>query len=136
MSEVFGQLTYWHNAQWVHAEDRASLQRTHPFGLGTNNGVGVFSIDNQQDGYLFLRVEDNIYRIQEDAFKPFPSPKFWIGDTVKTRNGTPRTGWIARIGWHFARNEPIYFLEIADAMVRRKELKRRYFQEELEPVSD
>lgn len=136
MPRVFGQLVYWHDPRLVHPEDQEGLQRAHPFGLGDGNGVGIFEIERRENGYLFIFIRRTgaTYRFREEAFRPFPPPKFSVGDKVRTLNGTPRTGWVADIGWHFAKSKPVYFLEVQGRVVPRKKVSRRYFEEDLELV--
>jgi hypothetical protein len=132
MPQVFGRLCYWHNPRLVHPDDRESLERKHPYGLGTYRGVGDFDIRCIENGYLFVHDGEQIFRIRIEAYRCLPLPKFRIGTRVRSTNGVLRIGQITRIAWHFVRNEAIYYLETTDSLGVRKVLKRRFFEEDLE----
>ena len=116
---------------FVHPDDYERLCSDHPLG-------GFFVCVGLSGEYVVLRHGANRYRVKyrrspRHNFGVFPTPGFDVGDPVRSTNGTPRSGWIQKVGWHFRRDAHLYFVEVSGEDGGRRILKRWYFEQDLEP---
>jgi hypothetical protein len=115
----------------AHPDDYERLRNNHPLG-------GFFFVAGLDGEYVVLQHGANLYcvkyrRTPRHNFRVFPTPRFDIGDPVRSTNGTPRSGWIQEIAWHFRREAHLYVIEVVGENDKRRTLKRWYFEQDLEP---
>jgi hypothetical protein len=81
-----------------------------------------------------VKIRNNegvIYRVNAGRVIWVPRPEFNLGETVETRSGTYRAGWIHARNWHFKEKRFYYYIELLDKAGEVKRHKRRYWAEEL-----
>lgn len=133
----FALLAFWHDSSLIHPDDLEDLKNHFPHGLGfmSFEELGCeadYQILSLQD--WGLPVKDQTFRIKPGALKELPPTKFAKGQSVASVTGTPRTGWIYAIVWHFKREKHIYLLEVQSVTGKRKKISRYYDEEDLEVV--
>ncbi len=107
-----------HGYDWVHPDDLPAFRALSPYGR-------VFQRVGEADGYWVLAYGAARFRVQPGLFRPVPAPSWPLGTPVEVKSRS-KCGTIRDIFWHFQRNEPLYFLEVAG-----KKLKTRYFSQDL-----
>lgn len=69
-----------------------------------------------------------------------PTPAFRVGQRVRVilneRNTTPHEGWVREILWHSKDQRYNYYLAVPGVALPRRNLSKRYFEEDLVAVPD
>jgi hypothetical protein len=94
--------------------------------------------------YCCIREEPPFVVVRDNAGREFranparliwiATPRLEIGDKVATLVGTKRVGWVAARVWHYKERRVYYLIELERAR-GRKAHSRRYWENELEPLS-
>lgn len=88
----------------------------------------VFQCIGRDDEFMYLKQDDDVYRVKESLLKIIEEPKFKIGETVTLINKNEKA-IVASISWHYKLAEPIYAVK-----VNGKIKKTRYFSKDLQTV--
>lgn len=90
---------------FVHPDDRARIKVYGPF-FGR-----PCEIVDELDGYLAVRIGSDTFRLRPGALKKIPKPKKRCGEKVTVMiKGQLVERRVSAVVWHFARQEPYYFL--------------------------
>lgn len=107
----------------IHPDDLGIVQAHSPY-------CTVCEVVGREGNYLVLRYGEHQVRCLPKLFQSVPPPPFRVGQWVKTKAPrTERTGVVRRIGWHFKRNEPSFFLAIDGKL-----FKTMYWADELKAI--
>ena len=105
----------------IHPDDLSIVQAFSPHCV-------VCEVVGEEDFYLVIRYDSHQIRVKPELFEPIPAPVFRFGQRVRTKPPrTLRCGVVCSIGWHYAKHQPYYLLQ-----VHGKVLSGRYWTEELE----
>lgn len=124
---MFAHFVYRHDRTLVHPADLARLDQI----CGRSCCLWYDPV-GESEGYLLIEVEGTRIRLKPEATRRLPAPGFAMGQHVRTTNGTPRVGWIAEIGWHYADRQHLYYIEVEGSSVPRRRISRRYHDRDLE----
>jgi len=91
-----------HGMDMIHPDDLKKM--------GDNPQLyAIFEKIGIEPPYIVLKYDGRVYRVKPELFKPIvKNPIFDFGDEVITKSG--KIGTIRTIGWHFKREEPIYYI--------------------------
>lgn len=96
-------------------------------------GESLYQCISEHDSFVVVRNNAGYeYRVDPDRVLWVPTPQFKLGDSVRTKIGTARTGWISAREWHRKDRRLYYFIDTLGSGGRRKRHTRRYWDTDLE----
>jgi len=104
---------------FVHPDDRARFIEA-----GPSFGRPCEIVDETSD-YSVVRIGSGAFRIKADALRKIPKPQKQCGEKVTVViKGQPIECTVSKVVWHYARQEPYYFL----ARESGKTMKQWFFE--------
>lgn len=88
----------------------------------------VFQCIGRDKEFMYLRQNDDVYRVKESLLKLIEEPKYKIEETVTLINKNEKA-IVVSISWHYKSAEPIYIVK-----VNGKVKKTRYFAKDLQTI--
>lgn len=107
-----------HGEDLIEPRDREKFKKLNPYGK-------LFECIGEEENYILLRYNKEVYRVNPILYKKVNNPKFQIGNKVRLVNKVDVVGEIVDINWHFKENEPLYFISI-----NSKRKSKRYMDED------
>ena len=89
----------------------------------------AFQCVGEDDKFIYLKQENNVYRVKDSLVKAIEEPKFKIGETVMLSDKNEEA-IVVSIGWHYKFAEPIYIVKV-NGKIKRK----RYFTGDLQKIA-
>jgi hypothetical protein len=87
----------------------------------------VVQVLGKDVNWLIINFGLDAIRVSESSLNEIPEPKFKLGDFVKTiPPRTERNGVVSLVSWHYAKNQPYYFLTTHGIQTHS-----RYFEHEI-----
>jgi hypothetical protein len=80
----------------------------------------IFHSIGRDNEWMVLAYGDKVFRVNPGLFHEVAGSPMPVGSSVQLLDGTPAI--VGDVLWHFARNEPMYFL-----VVQAKRESRRYW---------
>lgn len=110
----------------VHPEDLEAFALLQPYGK-------VFFYFKKSNDYIFLKYQNNIFRVKPTLFKTIPTPIFNFDqevETVSSKNSDIKyKGKIYDIFWHTQKKQHMFFLKIGE-----KRKSKRYWAKNLKEI--